>query len=274
MRIDAVTVLLDAPNATDDWTVDPVLKLTPAQNAIQSVYNEFRLENNNVFLPNRMSRLVKDDLTNRICKDEAPEEIEKVLYQAGSDIFDILARANLTAYQVKKDVSAAQYISAASLAEYRKFFATNIGWAIKDLHEAAEKNKEPKDGTGYAPYRETLAHLCIMTLISGMEWPEKKDSWGSDNKDSREYCRGTQIESKEAKLVLKFSELEQNLKNRTLNQRICVYDDFVRSDRLAFRLQRKSGELQCRPEDHRILSSQPSKPASYWQRYVDHLQGS
>ncbi len=227
---------LSKPEATMSQ-LDPANKTgTSAEQTLALIYDTFKLQNSNVYVPGRVARLVSDDLTNRVCGGEGPKSVQDILILAGRDIASSLALNDLTPYEVRNDIDSAQALTSTTLLNFRSFFAKNVGWAIKDKISMADYNMEPKDGSGSAPNRNVAAQLCIMTLISGMEWPREVDI---------RLCKGLKIVSREAKIEMSFDEIFNRLKNKSFEEHVCLYEDFLRVDQLAFTITKEyeSGEV-------------------------------
>ena len=141
---------------------------------------------------------------------------------------DFLLQSNMTGRLVETDVHQSQSISRSTLVGFRKTFKEPIGWVINDLHAAIKRDKVGLDSA----LGDSLAHICVFTLISGMEWPS-----GVDIKK----CKGTFIRSEEAGIELDFNSLRKEIKDKNFDDRVCVYEDFMRSDRLSFILTNRNG---------------------------------
>jgi hypothetical protein len=221
--------------------------LSPAAKTLAIVFEAFKLENNNVFLPGSMQGLVAADLVTRYEQNEGPRELTDILKLAGVDLLQTLHRFNLTPSQVELDLSRSQAVSDSSLKEFRSYFDPAIKMAMVDLKANADSRGEPESGRPEAPNRNVLAQLCLLTLISDQEWPKDIDI---------AVCRGTKVVSHEANLTLDFDELEKNLKSHTFDDRVCIYEEFLRTDRIA----------------NLDLALPQKEPNSLWQRLVDLLE--
>lgn len=263
LRTEVENVLrqLRRPDATDDRKPDeetdpsdPMRGLSPARQVILATHTTFKLENQNVYLPSLMRRLVVDDLSNRMCKNEAPDSIDNILRLAGEDIYQILSQNGLTPYKVTDDVDQSHSITQASLANFRKFFAQQLGWSVAHLDEQARLAGEDENGAN----RRTLGRLCLFILISGSEWPKDVP---------RSLCKGTKVVSEEAKLTLDFNEVRDRLKAKPLADQVCVYEDFLRADRLAFAMANRREENQC----SQTTGTKSLQDQRVWQKIVNSL---
>src|SRR5690606_29506478 len=147
--------------------------ISPAARTLALVFDALKLENNNVFLPGALAGLINTDLVNRYEAGEGPKELEDILRLAGIDLLQTLGRFNLTPSQVGLDISRSQVVTGASLREFREFFMPAVKAALEDLKKEANAKREPPVGEGDTPNRDQLSQLCLLTLISGQEWPKE-----------------------------------------------------------------------------------------------------
>ncbi len=212
------------PNAGGKDEPHKCYRESPAARVVSKTFEAFRLENNNVYLPSVLTGLVTTDITTRYLRGEGPREIDDLYRLAGSDLQLLLERAHLTPLDVRQDLSQAQTISQATLLQFRRFSAPALGTVLQGLKKAADESGEPAEGGPQAPNRESLGKLCILALITGQEWPSEVDVG---------ICRGSKVVSPEAGLSLSFQVLEERLKGKPFRERVCVYEEFRRLDRLA-----------------------------------------
>ncbi len=192
---------------------------------LNEVHTKFKLENTNVFLPAHLQMLIRNDLTTRYRRGEGPKSVEDILLMAGRDVDLLLQKSKLGPEEVRSDLDRAQALTGTTLSRFRDFFSDSLAKAMEDLKESADRNLEPPVAVGSrSPNRHTLSRLCIMTLISGMEWPKAVDV---------SICRGAKIFSPDAKLELSFDALQKSLEKKSLDDRLCIHQDFLRIDRLA-----------------------------------------
>ena len=199
-------------------------ELSPAAEAIKAVFEVFKLENNNVYLPGAFQGLVRTDLVNRFNADEGPKNIEDILRLGGADLFLTMRRFKLTPAQVELDLHRSQSVSGKSLKEFRSYFTAALKTAMEDLKQAADEHSEPESGKSEAPNRSLLGQLCLLTLISDGAWPDEIDA---------SLCEGTKVVSREAGLELSFEQLRKELAGKAFEDRVCIYEDFLRTDRIA-----------------------------------------
>ncbi|MCM2324453.1 MAG: hypothetical protein NDJ90_14440, partial [Oligoflexia bacterium] len=200
-----------------------------AEEIITSVFAKFKLENTNVFLPTHLQSLVRNDLTTRYRRGEGPKDVEDILTTAGRDIDSLLTRTKLGPLEVRGDLELAQSTTLSTLGQFRDFFAPNIAEAMEDLLKQADKNHEPPLAPGSrSPSRHTLARLCLLTLLSGPDWPKDID---------KALCRGARMFSPDASLELSFDALDSRFNEArepiALDDRLCLHQEFLRLDRLA-----------------------------------------
>jgi hypothetical protein len=212
---------------------DRCFEPSPAAKVIAVTFDTFKLDKNNVYLPGIMRGLIKTDLTTRYLKGEGPKEVRDLFRLAGQDLSLLLSRANLTPAQVMADISAAQSLSSRNVEQFRSFFAPALGKAMLDLWQAAEEFKEPPAGDPAAPNRNLLSQLCVLTYISGMQWPSQVNY---------ELCRDAKLVSREAGLTLTMDGIVNKLHDKSFDDRICAYEEFLRTDRLANLGLKKPGE--------------------------------
>ena len=198
--------------------------VSPAAKLVSLTYETFKLDKNNVYLPGVLKSLVQADLTTRYLKGEGPKEIDELYRLAGGDISYLLQRSGLTPARVRLDLDRAQSISSNNLSQFRDFFTASLQNAMQDLKNTADRNKEGEAGSSNSPNRNVLSQLCLLTLVSGMEWPKDID---------KELCKGTKLISKEAALTLRFENVDARLHDKSLDDRLCEYEEFLRIDRLA-----------------------------------------
>ena len=220
--------------------------LSPAAKTLSLVFDELKLENNNVYLPGTMKGLVNTDLVNRYFANEGPKDLDEILKLAGTDLFETLQRFNLTPNQAETDIDRGQAMSSSTLKEFRDYFVPVLRDAMADLKKAADEQKEPEAGRPESPNRNVLSQLCLLTLISGQEWPKDIDP---------SICSGTKVVSREAKVELDFDQLRTKLEGSSFDDRACVYEEFLRTDRIA-----------------NLNLELPHRPGwSFWQNLVDRL---
>ncbi|MCM2277480.1 MAG: hypothetical protein NDJ89_05340 [Oligoflexia bacterium] len=219
MNLNAIREKLNNVNATQPGMAEEI---------IADVFKVFKLENTNVFLPTHLQNLIRNDLTTRYRRGEGPKSVDDILLTAGRDIDALLSRTKLGPVEVRGDLELAQSTTISTIAKFRGFFGSSIGNAIWDLQQQADRNREPPLSQGSrSPSRHTAARLCILTLISGTDWPQ------SVNKS---LCRGAKIFSPDARLELSFDALDAKLNGTSpvsLDDRLCLHQEFLRLDRLA-----------------------------------------
>ncbi len=245
-----------------------------ATEIINDIFKKFKLENTNVFLPAQLQLLVRNDLTTRFRKGEGPHEIDDILLLAGRDIDRTLERSKLGQADVDADLARAQSTTQDSLKGFRNFYKGTIAQVMKDLKKSADENREPPVTPGSrSPKRRTLGQLCILTLVSGMDWPADAD---------KSTCAGTKMISKDAKLELSFDDLNAKMDTLSLDDRLCLNESFHRLDRLAGQGLKRPGEDSfvpapiLRSSEAASLSSVTEQDAlnledqrKFWQRVLD-----
>jgi|GEM_PF-1903886 len=205
---------------------------------IAKVFDAFKLSNNNVFLSERVTGLINTDLTNRFYRGDLPKDLEDIAWIARQDIVNALSVSGLdTPYGVQSDITDGLSTQGRTLVTFRKGFNNVIAEAIKRLKASADRDREPTfdqlermwsnptDFPPLAPNRDALARTCILTLISGMDWPA--------GPMAKKACAGAVIYSREAKTRLRFEDLQAQIANRPFQDRVCLYEDFLKNDRLA-----------------------------------------
>ncbi len=232
-RLIKVIKALENPEATQPVNENAV----NSETVYTQIYDLFELQNSNTYLQGRISRLVTDDLANRLCRGEGPQNVREVIAIAGRDISSLI-QESVSRYEVRTDLDSAQGLMSTTLSEFRDFFSLNLRWAIEDKIQLAKDNRETGDGP--SPNRAVAAKLCLLTLMTGMEWPRDIDI---------RWCQGLQIQSDDARQTLSFDDLRVKLQGRPFEDRVCVYEDFLRRDRLRVLLQRQqnSSEVCQRP---------------------------
>lgn len=246
--------------------------VSPAAKTISVAFDTFKLDKKNVYLPSAMRGLIRTDLTTRFLRGEAPKQLRDIFRLAGQDLSLLLNRSNLTPAQVLADISAAQSLSSRNATQFRDFFAPALGAAMKDLWTAAEEFREPPAGDPAAPNRNLLSQLCVLTYISGMQWPAQVNF---------ELCRDAMLVSREAGLRIGMQQIINRLHDKSFDERICEYEEFLRLDRLANLGLKKPGErtgprgfvdaafgfFGAGPEGEEVEANR-----AFWQQAVDSRQ--
>lgn len=217
------------PERREERCFDP----SQAAKTIALTFDTFKLDKNNVYLPGIMRGLIRTDLTTRYLRGEAPKQVKDLFRLAGQDLSLLLNRANLTPAAVLKDITNAQSLSSRNADQFRAFFAPALAKAMQALYDAAEEFREPPAGDPAAPNRNLLSQLCVLTYISGMEWPSQVNF---------ELCADAKLVSREANLTLTMSKIIERLHDKSFDDRICEYEEFLRMDRLANLKLKKPGE--------------------------------
>jgi len=225
VALDELSHSLGSANATTEENSNAIIAKT---------FDAFRLADQNVFLNGRIRQLISTDLQARVDKGEIPQKLVDIAWMANQDLMNVFTQTKQKPdkMQIQFDTNEAQRILGESLDSFTSFFENAIENSMQRLHRQAEANGEmtyAQMKAAYArdphvsfeePNRISLAQLCIVSLSA------------SDDVDSR-FCKGAFIVSQDAKLMLDYDQLEAKLKRRPFKERVCVYDDFVKKDRIA-----------------------------------------
>lgn len=224
-RLGNLATSLGDPRATTDDNSNTIIAAT---------YDAFSLQDQNIFLNQRLRSLISNDLESRVKKGELPRELVDIAWMANQDLTNVFSQTHQKAdkYLVQSDVDQAQQQLGGSLLSFTSFFSQSILTSMTKMEATANANQEltfaqmraayAKDPNVYLeePNRKTLGLLCIIALSA------------NEALESRA-CRGAFVISTDAKLILDYDTLSQRLHKRPFKERVCVYDDFIKKDRIA-----------------------------------------
>lgn len=181
-----------------------------------------------------VSELALTDIQNHLDRGELPTNISEILKTAGVDIRTALSASGVEYLGVvTNDINNSRNQTEDNITNFRKYFGPSLIRAIQKLDEMAHppgQKGEPEFGVN-RPHSQTLAKLCMLTISTGYEWPDKKTEQICLRQTlSSLYSKSN---SEEDPLTVKLKTLNEHLKGHSLQERFCTYHKYASAERLA-----------------------------------------